>query len=148
MALSPAGEFGTIDGFWHPGSCSNSELCAMAKQLSVLQTASLLWAHPSLSSRPSSISQRQMGKSPRLYMFSILPPSFCPHQVWFYVFSCLPSELWCRRPLAPPTPQMIHETWTRGSLQRTWQIGDLCSNQRMTECVQACPGIGRGSLQL
>lgn len=83
MALSPAGESGTIDEFWHPGSCSNFELCAMAKQLSVLQTTSLLWAHPSLSSRPSSISQRWMRKSARLYMFSVLPSFFCPYQVWF-----------------------------------------------------------------
>lgn len=147
MALSPAGESGTIDGFWHPGSCSNFELCAMAKQLSVLQTASLPWAHPSLSSRPSSISQRWMKKfTQALHVFSItLFILSIPGLV--YVFCCLPSELWCRRPLAPPSPQMIYRTWTRRSPQRTWQMGDLGSNQRMTECALACPGIGRGSLQ-
>lgn len=43
-----------------------------------------------------------------------------------------------------PTLQMRNETWTRGCLQRTWQVGDLCSNQRMTECALAWSGIGRG----
>lgn len=146
MALRPAGESGTIDGFWHPGSCSNSELCATAKQLSVLQTASLLGAHPSLSSRPSSIGQRWMRKSPRLYRFSILPSLYCPDQLWF-MFSAAP-ELWGRMPLASPTPPVICETWKRGSSQRLRKIGCLCSHQRVTRYALACPGMGRGSLPL
>lgn len=86
MAVSPAGESGTIDGFWHPGTVSNSELCAMAKQLLSLQTASLLLAYPSLSHRRSSISQRWMKKPPRLYMLLILPSPFCPDQLWFMYY--------------------------------------------------------------
>lgn len=142
MALSSAGESGTIDGFWHTGSCSNSELCAMAKQLSLLQTASLVWRHPSLRSRPPSISQRQMRKSSRLYMFSILP-SLLSRPALVYVFCCLPPELWCRRHLVSPRPWMICETWTRGPPQRTQQIANLCSNQRMTGLLLS--GTGRSS---
>ena len=81
MALSPAGESGTIDGSWHPGSCSNSERCATAKQLSALQTASLLGAHPSPSSRPSCIGQDEWENHPgstgfRYYPLSIVLTSF------------------------------------------------------------------------
>ena len=151
MALSPAGESGTIDDFWHPGSCSNSELCATAKQLSVLQTASLLGAHPSLSSRPSSIGQRWIRKSPRLYRFSTLPSVYRPDQLWFMYSAASPHphrKLWGRGPLASPTPPVICETWKRGSSQRLQKIGCLCINQRVRECALACPGMGRGPLLL
>lgn len=64
----------------------------MAKQLSLLQTASLVWRHPSLRSRPPSISQRQMRKSSRLYMFSILP-SLLSRPALVYVSCCLPPNM-------------------------------------------------------
>ena len=65
-----------------------------------------------------------------------------------YVLSCLPPELWGRRPLASPTPRMICETLKRGSPQRLRKIGCFCSNQRVIESALACPGMGRGSLPL
>lgn len=147
MAVSPAGESGTIDGFWHPGTCSNSELCAMAKQLSLLQTASLLWAHPSLSRRPSSISQRRMKKSPRLYMLLILPSPFCPDLLWFMYYYTSPLNysakgLWHH----PALKLYVKHAWE--NLLKGLNRQGICSNQRMTECALACPGIGISSLPL
>lgn len=88
MALSPAGVSGTIDRFWHPGFCSNSELCAMAKQLSVLPTASLLgpilhWATGLLSAKD------EWENHPGSACFQYYPLS-CPDKLWFMYSAATP----------------------------------------------------------
>ena len=58
-ALRPAGESGTTDGFCHP-AVAVFLILYQAMQHSKLQTASFMWAHPSYSNKPPSISERWM----------------------------------------------------------------------------------------
>ena len=139
MALSPAGESGTIDGCWHPGSCSNSERWAMAKQLSALQTASLLGARPSLSSRPSCIGQDEWGKHPGSTGFHYCPLSIVLTS--FGLCTLLPPP-WTLGQKAPSLTHPSDDTWNMEKRIFSKASEDWVFLQQ-SKSDRECPGLPR-----